>query len=667
MKFNNLRACHRRLGAVLLLIAPLPSLAGSGGLDPGFADHGRLVEIDGLDGVARSIEFMDQGDLLIAGGDVAVFPRSLDSRLYSFRGRSFARHVARDGVVDPSFSSPDNLSFIETAGTLRQPDGMVLGVGSVVSGYSRQLDVDNARRPAIFRLASDGSRDQGFGNQGVIEWPARVRGQFRSVVIEPDGRIVVAGHIMVTVDGHEGSRLVVLRRLSDGRRDRTFGTGGTYIGPNAGLSADIDLVRTRSGAYRVVAPRCTIVGLTAEGTVDRRFGSAGLAVVKAGAGHETTCNSLEEWPDGSLLVAGKSGQHAFLARILANGAVDGSFAVDDVLADSLTEVNAAKITTDGRVLIAGSGPDGTSIMRLHATGERDASFGNDGHTFIDFHSSLGSKLKVHDIAVGNDGTVIAAGGADSQEPAFLPTRYRPFVVRLLGDAGGVSPGIVSFHEGPTSVRESAGQVVVRVRRSGGSDGEVSVHYRTLEDTRARAGEDFVPATGTLTWRHGDASDREIVVRIIQDTATTEGRERFGVELSGARGGAGIGTQTAVINIQPDGSPAGQLNIDPVSAAWGEGGGHLEMWLARRYYFEGRVCVTLRTASGSAKAGHDFEFSQLRQCWEDGETEAKYVEIPIIDNNSKEPDERFSVELLAPTGGAVIGPRGSATFKIVDDD
>ena len=78
-----------------------------------------------------------------------------------------------------------------------------------------------------------------------------------------------------------------------------------------------------------------------------------------------------------------------------------------------------------------------------------------------------------------------------------------------------------------------------VRRVGGSDGAVSVRYRTVEDS-ATAGSDFVAVDGAqLNWADGDAADRTISVGLLDDSEE-EGTEYFELELFEAGGGAEVG-------------------------------------------------------------------------------------------------------------------------------
>jgi hypothetical protein len=42
-------------------------------------------------------------------------------------------------------------------------------------------------------------------------------------------------------------------------------------------------------------------------------------------------------------------------------------------------------------------------------------------------------------------------------------------------------------------------------------------------------------------------------------------------------------------------------------------------------------------------------------------------VQIADDRDREDNEDFSIRLSNPTGGAVIGPRGAATFTILAND
>ncbi len=78
-------------------------------------------------------------------------------------------------------------------------------------------------------------------------------------------------------------------------------------------------------------------------------------------------------------------------------------------------------------------------------------------------------------------------------------------------------------------------------------------------------------------------------------------------------------------------------------------------------------MTLTPVSGTAKAGEDFNADASKVCWDDQGDNDKRVEIEIIDDDEHEEEESFTVELSAPTGGALIGWPDSETVSIAASD
>ncbi|XP_014250861.1 sodium/calcium exchanger 2-like isoform X2 [Cimex lectularius] len=99
------------------------------------------------------------------------------------------------------------------------------------------------------------------------------------------------------------------------------------------------------------------------------------------------------------------------------------------------------------------------------------------------------------------------------------------------------PGILSFEKRGTIVKESAGVVTVDIFRTKGSDGEVSVQWRTI-DKSAISGRDYKGGTGTLTFKHGEVM-RSLQIPIVNDLEA-EKDEHFEIELFAPTDGAKIG-------------------------------------------------------------------------------------------------------------------------------
>ncbi len=634
------------------LLSPL-ALGGTGDLDPSFGDLGRLGPI--LNGPAWSLEPLEDGTILLAGGDQPYY-------YYYYSATNFVSLLSDTGSIDPSFTAA-SINDTQVFDVVRQPDGQVVAVGRKRGFRSLTTQL------TVVRLQSSGPLDTTFGTNGIFELSVAEHGDKhggRSVVLDPDGRIIVAG----PGAGLRDDQLIVLRLLPDGSLDDSFATSGVFAGPvtfdfsSKFTGARTSLLRTAAGGYRVTVSNpagCQIVGLTADGVIDDAFGTAGIATVDAPLGASTYCQSMVSQANGRLLLAGSADGQGFVARVRENGNPDPAFSADAV-SDALAEATAVAAAADGSIVVAGRGVNGASIMRLQANGELDPLFGNAGSTFINLRSEGNASPVVYDLIVRADGSVVAAGG-------FLNQYDHSFVVRLLGAGGGDSPGVLGVGpQGFISTAEGTAEVVVHVRRTGGASGSVSVAYQTAAQTTfplATAGQDYDAASGRLTWADGDRADQQVHVPILTDNVV-EQFEYFHLTLSDAQGGAGLGTITATVEIAADGSPFGQFSFSESTRAVPEFGA-VRVTVMRNYYDSGAVSVTLTPTSGTATAGADFTANPVTLSWADGDPDSRFVDFTIIDDELAESGEAFTVELANPTGGAVIGSPSSILVQIAGND
>ncbi|CAF3889572.1 unnamed protein product [Rotaria magnacalcarata] len=110
------------------------------------------------------------------------------------------------------------------------------------------------------------------------------------------------------------------------------------------------------------------------------------------------------------------------------------------------------------------------------------------------------------------------------------------------------PGFIEFEESITLVKESIGKAEIKLVRSNGADGRVSVHYRT-KDIDAVATKDYEPAQSEIIFEHGEIS--KIIAISIMNDLEAEKDESFAVELYDPTGGAQLGkhikTVVTIIN------------------------------------------------------------------------------------------------------------------------
>jgi len=587
-----------------------------------------------LGGPAWSIAVQRGLGILLAGGWSST--RTIDPDLAS---HGFVTRLTEAGERDPNFGWARSVMVRDIA---VEPDGRIVGVGGTVYGG------------IVLRIAADGSSESEFAGAGQFSISGR-NNLATSVVLDPDGRIVVAG----TADGH----VVVLRLLPGGEPDDSFAQAGQYSNPAPGGA--VKIVRTSDGGYRVLAQPtgdgslCHVLALDSHGAVDPSFGSLGCSDLGLPPPATVAGHAMAVLPDDGLLVGGRADGAAFAVRLTTRGAVDPNFDGTAIRA-ALSDVAALAIDPAGRTVLAGRGyPDtvGIPVMRTLSNGMPDVRFGQLGTSWADIDDGATAT----DLEITPDGDILLAGGRFPFGPAFA--------ARILGDERGGGPGTVGVLNASIAAREGS-TVHLGVRRAGGSTGAIGVSYRTraLEpgDFAAIENEDYTPVTGELHWDDGDTSDREVAVPIAPDTGTPEAQEDFEFELYDASGGAGLGTHTATVSIGADGAPAGLISV-AVNNDWVGEGGSAQVVVSRNYYFTGTVSVLLTPVSGSATADVDFSGDPVTVTWVDGDAKEQVIDIPIRDDTEVEDAEEFTVELSGATGGAVIGPESRVTITIAAND
>ncbi len=110
-------------------------------------------------------------------------------------------------------------------------------------------------------------------------------------------------------------------------------------------------------------------------------------------------------------------------------------------------------------------------------------------------------------------------------------------------------GTIAFDPSTYTVSEDGGAATITVKRTGGSTGAVSVDYTTSSfGSTAKAGSNYTPKAGTLTWGNGETGSRTFTIDILKDTVTVQ-NTALNLYLSNPTGSAQLGTQNrAVVNI-----------------------------------------------------------------------------------------------------------------------
>lgn len=372
-----------------------------------------------LNGSVRTVHATSEGKVWIAGDFTTVdgVQRGLVAKLNG------------DGSVDTSFSAVDSgISGIVLA-LVPLGDGRVL-----VGGDLRRNSTDLC----LVSIAA-------AGQVTSLQVPTDIE-QVNSLVVQPDGKIVVAGSAPSSLQNPAGA---VFRLNAEGAIDATFELGVSQISSACHVSIQAD-------------------------------GNILFAAVKEDGTHH-------------------------IIRLLPSGAPDAGFAAAGVFSPS-GFINWLSLRDDGRIVLAGSGmvvPGGSSeLLRLTASGTVDPSFAwSPGHTVAAIAKlDQGRLLAGGTITAGGNTrglAVINADGTVDTTYTVSPRRVGTIsdmthlpdgAVLIAGDfesLGGVpSKGVARIEpDGTVNASFSVDRIGTGYRIIPQSDGRVLVHGLTREAMR----------------------------------------------------------------------------------------------------------------------------------------------------------------------------------------
>ncbi len=228
----------------------------------------------------------------------------------------------------------------------------------------------------------------------------------------------------------------------------------------------------------------------------------------------------------------------------------------------------------------------------------------------------------------------------------------------------LDPGVVLLADSNVSVDENAGPAVIRLVRSVGSDGEVSVLVNTFDGT-ATAGSDYTSINDLrVSWADGEIGTRTVNVTVNNDGIVESGGETVTLSLSGGTGGVVVGAATTTLTIN-DPPARGTISMRADNVSIVENAGPAIIELERTSGTDGPVSVLVSTTNGSATAGSDYTSVSQRVSWADGESGIRTVNVSISNDGVDEGSgETLTLNLSGVTGGAALG-RTSTTLTITD--
>jgi uncharacterized delta-60 repeat protein len=492
------------------------------------AGTGKLIVPVGTgDNVGRSLTVQPDGKILMAG--------------LSYNGSDYDFSLIRlngDGSLDASFDG-DGKRIVSISGSeigysvTVQPDGKILVAGSWTNGIVNDF--------SLTRLNADGSLDTSFDGDGTLIVPVGSGSDIGgySVAVQPDGRILVAGYSFTGTD-YDFS---VIRLNSNGSLDTSFDGDGKLIAP-VGSGSDYGLSLSLQPDGKIVVAghsnsngfdsAFSLIRLNGDGSLDTSFDGDGKRIVPVGTSSDIGY-SVTVQPDGKILMAGGSvngvDNDFSLIRLNVDGSLDTSFDGDGKLIVPVGTSNdygySLSLQPDGKILVAGYSVNGTnndfSLIRVNADGTLDTSFDGDGKLIV----PVGTSSDIgYSVTVQPDGKILMAGGsvngADNDFSLIRLNADGSLDTTFNGTATNTLGGSVSFTENAAAVALDAGVAIYDADLAALNNG--AGDYSGASITLARNGganaEDVFSALGNLSFASGNAVLSGVTVGTVSNTAGT---------------------------------------------------------------------------------------------------------------------------------------------------
>jgi uncharacterized delta-60 repeat protein len=408
----------------------------SGTLDATFGTGGRVVtSMSSANDRAGGVIVQADGKIVVAG----------TSYTYTSPYVNFIVLIRynNNGTIDSTFGSNGKINTNFGAGNCDfsamtiQTDGKIVITCNVNSGVvSNQI--------GLVRYKINGSLDSTFGINGkaTLGFSTSTTGyEPFAITIQTDGKIVVTGGSLNGID----SRTFVARVNANGSSDTTFNLTGiviTDVDPkddrafSVAVQPDGKILvcgHILAFANSSVQFDMTLIRYNANGILDASFGTNGITIIKQGDGRfMKILNSGKILAGGQdyINTTGTNPKYDFLiCRFNANGTLDSTFSSNGKLITPINAfnsfANAMLVQKDNKIVLAGSGTDATNaanfvMTRFSAEGVLDNTFGTSGKVIIPIASFQGFP----NMTIQNDGKLLICGDIkESTKFNFITLRF----------------------------------------------------------------------------------------------------------------------------------------------------------------------------------------------------------------------------------------------------
>lgn len=231
-----------------------------------------------------------------------------------------------DGSLDTSFDSDGILRFnLNPVLTISdyaraiavQPDGKIVIAGE----WWASSGINGNKNPFVARFDSSGVLDPTFGIDGVSEsLDIKVGDDVTDLLIQPDGKILVAGFARDSVSSTTGADYLLIRYNADGTLDTSFDNDGYVVteGSNSSRDQGYSVVLQADGKILLgglFESSDILLRYSPDGSLDTTFSADGKAT-----------SGILDWgwatviqPDGNILNAGSANSYSQFGLVRYEG------------------------------------------------------------------------------------------------------------------------------------------------------------------------------------------------------------------------------------------------------------------------------------------------------------------------------------------------------------
>jgi uncharacterized delta-60 repeat protein len=416
------------------------AMLSAGVLVPGFGTGG-LVTLDFLGAESSSaVSVIAPDGKLIVAGTVVVHDNGTNTDVAEY---AVAR-LNKDGTLDSKFGTGGevtiafpNASQAGLTGATIDAGGKIVLAGNVGDGQTQW--------PGIARLNPNGSPDGKFGTGGEV------------VLSSSDFSVtsVAVNNQKIVLAGGTSTSFAVARLNDNGSLDGKFGAGGMTTVDFAGLDASAGSVAFQGDklivvgtAFSATDSEFAVTRLGTNGKLDKSFGTGGTVVFAFAGCNQNVATAVDVNGDkiaiaGYAVDAGTGQQSFAIAQLRKDGSLDNRFGANGRVTLAAGDMGIASANAvafqNNKIVVAGYAYDESgsefALARLNADGGLDGTFGDGGIVVTDIPAASGAAI--NSIAIQGNKIVVAGYAFDDSGFSFEIAKYTDQIRRSRGGHGPV--------------------------------------------------------------------------------------------------------------------------------------------------------------------------------------------------------------------------------------